>query len=189
MNTVDNLVDYYEYLQISPNADTETLEKVFRMLAKRYHPDNPTSGNSEKFNMILDAYQVLSDPEKRASYDITYPEIQRRKWQFQMSISSDENEEDEMKMRYDILAALYSARKKNVREPGIGGWYLEKLLGYFEELMEFEMWYLKEKGWLSRTDSGKFAITADGVDVVEKNKLVSNNIKMLPVPEHENGEW
>ena len=186
MNGNNNLVDYYEYLQISPNADAETVEKVFRMLAKRYHPDNPTSGNSEKFNMILNAYQMLSDPEKRASYDITYPEIQRRKWEFQRSISSDGSEEDEMKMRYEILAALYSARKKNVRDPGMGCWYLEKLLGYPEQLMEFEIWYLQEKGWLSRTDSGKFAITADGVDIVEKNKLVSNNFKMLPMPENVN---
>jgi curved DNA-binding protein len=185
--TVNNdLTDYYELLQINPNADTETIEKVFRMLAKRYHPDNGITGSSEKFSMIMDAYRVLSDPEKRASYDITYPEIQRRKWQFQISISSDADEEDEKRTRYDILSALYLTRKKNVRDPGVGTWHLEKLLGYPEELMEFEMWYLKEKGWLSKTENGKFAITADGVDIVEKNKLVPNHFKLLPLPEHMN---
>jgi curved DNA-binding protein CbpA len=186
MNAINNLVDYYEYLQISPNADTETIEKVFRLLAKRYHPDNPVSGNTEKFNMILNAYQVLTDPEKRVSYDMTYPEIQKRKWQFHVSVSSDDPK-DELKIRNDILAALYVTRRKNVREPGVGGWHLEKLLGYPEELMEFEMWYLKEKGWLLRTDTGKFAITADGVDVVEKNKMVLNNIRLLPMTGHMNG--
>jgi curved DNA-binding protein len=184
MNANNNLADYYEYLQISPNADNETIEKVFRLLAKRYHPDNPTSGNLEKFNMILDAYRVLSDPEKRTSYDINYPEIQRRKWQFNLSISSDDNQADETKIRYDILAALYVMRRKNVKDPGVGIWNLENLLGYPEALMEFEMWYLKEKGWLLRTETGKFAITAEGVDMVEKNKLVSNNIKLLPMSEH-----
>ena len=187
MNSNNNLVDYYEYLQVSPNADTETIEKVFRMLAKRYHPDNPGTGSLERFDMILEAYRVLSDPEKRAAYDLIYPEIQRHKWQFHMSIASDDqNQDDEMKIRFDILAALYVMRKKNVRDPGIGIWHLEKLLGYPEEVMEFEIWYLKEKGWLLRTDSGKFAITADGVDMVEKNKLVSNHIKLLPLPEHMN---
>jgi curved DNA-binding protein len=186
MNSNNHLVDYYEYLQISSSADSETIEKVFRMLAKRYHPDNSASGNLEKFDMILEAYRVLSDPEKRASYYMTYPEIQRRKWQFHMSISSEDNEQDETKIRYDILAALYVMRRKNVQDPGIGIWHLEKLLGYPEELMEFEMWYLKEKGWLLRTDTGKFAITADGVDVVEKNKMVPNHMRLLPMPAHMN---
>jgi curved DNA-binding protein len=180
----NDLTDYYEFLQINHNADNETVEKVFRMLAKRYHPDNGLTGDIDKFNMILEAYRVLSDPEKRAAYDIAYPEIQRRKWQLHLSISSEDNNEDETKIRYDILAALYVMRKKNVKEPGIGIWNLEKLLGYPEELMEFEMWYLKEKGWLLRTDTGKYAITADGVDIVEKNKLVSNHFKLLPLPEH-----
>jgi curved DNA-binding protein len=186
MTDHNDLTDYYEFLQLSPNADSETIEKVFRMLAKRYHPDNSLTGDFEKFNMILEAYRFLSHPEKRASYDIIYPEIQKRKWQFHMSISLDNNGDDETKVRNDILAALYVMRKKNVKEPGIGIWNLEKLLGYPEELMEFEIWYLKEKGWLSRTDTGKFAITADGVDIVEKNKLVPNHFKLLPLPEHMN---
>jgi len=38
--------DYYEALQLSPNADSETIERVFWMLAKRYHPDNDQTGNA-----------------------------------------------------------------------------------------------------------------------------------------------
>ncbi|MGK2960923.1 MAG: DnaJ domain-containing protein, partial [Gemmatimonadaceae bacterium] len=44
-----NLADYYEILQVSPRADTETIARVFRHLANRYHPDNKDSGNSEMF--------------------------------------------------------------------------------------------------------------------------------------------
>ena len=58
--------DYYEYLQISPNADSETIERVYRYLAKKCHPDNRETGNPEKFNLITGAYRTLSDPEKRA---------------------------------------------------------------------------------------------------------------------------
>jgi curved DNA-binding protein CbpA len=43
--------DYYEALQLSPNADLETIERVFRMLAKRYHPDNDQTGNVDKFSL------------------------------------------------------------------------------------------------------------------------------------------
>ena len=68
---------------------------------------------------------------------------------------------------------MYMNRKEDPVEPGIGTWRLEKLLGYPENAMEFHLWYLKEKGWIQRMDTGKFSITAEGVDVVEENGLVA----------------
>jgi len=43
------LPDYYEILQISPNADTDTIHRVFQLLAARLHPDNPQTGDRDKF--------------------------------------------------------------------------------------------------------------------------------------------
>ena len=74
--------DYYELLQISPNADPDTVTRVFRLLARRYHPDQPDTGNEEKFREILAAYAVLSDPEKRAHYDVNHMAIRRERWRF-----------------------------------------------------------------------------------------------------------
>ena len=74
--------DYYELLQISPNADPDTVTRVFRLLARRYHPDQPDTGNEEKFREILAAYAVLSDPEKRAHYDVNHVAIRRERWRF-----------------------------------------------------------------------------------------------------------
>ncbi len=74
----NNLIDYYEDLQVSSNADIETIERVYRLLAKRYHPDNNGTGNAEKFTRIKEAYNVLSDPEKRASFDIKYEKERTR---------------------------------------------------------------------------------------------------------------
>src|SRR5580704_4322247 len=59
-------LDYYEIMQLSPNADTETIHRVYRLLAQRYHPDNAGTGNSELFVQLTDAFQTLSDPERRA---------------------------------------------------------------------------------------------------------------------------
>ena len=42
-------VDYYEFLQISRNADPDTIRRVYRFLAARFHPDNPETGDSDKF--------------------------------------------------------------------------------------------------------------------------------------------
>ena len=63
--------DYYELLGVNRNASEDDIKKSFRRLAKQYHPDaNPDDPNApDKFKEIGEAYQVLSDPEKRQLYD------------------------------------------------------------------------------------------------------------------------
>ncbi|MGP0072755.1 MAG: DnaJ domain-containing protein [Bryobacteraceae bacterium] len=65
-------LDCYEVMQLSPHADAETISRVFRLLAFRYHPDNAETGNSEMFLRLSEAHQILSDPQKRASYDAAH---------------------------------------------------------------------------------------------------------------------
>ena len=62
MNNAEQDIDYYEVLQISRNAEVETIHRVYRMMATRFHPDNPRTGNTETFLLLKRAYQVLSDP-------------------------------------------------------------------------------------------------------------------------------
>jgi len=62
--------DYYEVLGIARNATDEGIKKAFRKLAFKYHPDrNRDDGAEEKFKEVNEAYEVLSDSEKRAAYD------------------------------------------------------------------------------------------------------------------------
>jgi len=62
--------DYYEVLGISRNATDEEIKKAFRKLAFQYHPDhNHGDGAADRFKEINEAYEVLSDPDKRAAYD------------------------------------------------------------------------------------------------------------------------
>ncbi len=63
--------DYYEVLGVSRDADLKTIKKAFRNLARKYHPDmKPDDPNAEeKFKEVAEAFEVLSDNDKRATYD------------------------------------------------------------------------------------------------------------------------
>jgi len=62
--------DYYEVLGVPRDADAKTIKNAFRQLARRYHPDTSTEPDAEqRFKEIAEAYGVLSDPARRASYD------------------------------------------------------------------------------------------------------------------------
>ncbi len=64
-------IDYYEILQVNKNCDGAELKKSYRKLAMKYHPDrNPDNKEAEeKFKLVNEAYQVLSDEDKRSIYD------------------------------------------------------------------------------------------------------------------------
>jgi curved DNA-binding protein len=175
----DNYVDYYEDLQVSPNADFETIERVYRLLAKRYHPDNRVTGNDEKFSIITTAYKILSNAEKRAAFDAQYEDAKHRKLNARMKVYSSDGFENDQQIRHAILSILYMDRRENPSDSGVGSWRLEKLLEWPEKILEFHIWYLKEKGWIQRMDTGGYAITASGVEIVEENGLISGKERLL----------
>src|SRR5580698_9442327 len=61
--------DYYEILRVGPQADEETIERVYRTLADRFHPDNPSTGDPNTFLRLREAYETLSNRTERAKYN------------------------------------------------------------------------------------------------------------------------
>ena len=62
--------DYYEALGVAKGASDDEIKKAYRKLSKKYHPDiNQEAGAEDKFKEIAEAYEVLSDAQKRAAYD------------------------------------------------------------------------------------------------------------------------
>jgi curved DNA-binding protein CbpA len=163
------MVDYYEFLQISPNADVDTIHRVYRFLAARLHPDNPNTGDPEQFKLLKTAYDVLSDRMRRAEYDAT----RRRGAQEPMSKEVDfmDNMEGELNRRLAVLAVLYHRRRSNANSPEVSLAEIEERMGFPRDYLDFTLWYLQRKGYISKEDNATFALTAEGVDFVEKERV------------------
>jgi curved DNA-binding protein CbpA len=62
-------MDFYTILELDSHADAEAIRAAYRLLARRYHPDAGDGSSSDKFRQITEAYETLSDPQRRATYD------------------------------------------------------------------------------------------------------------------------
>jgi hypothetical protein len=159
--------DYYELLQISPNADPDMIHRVYRLLAQRYHPDNTTTGDEQAFRSITEAYRVLSEPEKRAAYDVNLHAYRQVRWKIFDQRRAAQGKLAEKSKRRGIMELLYTQRSNQPEKPSMNLHELEDLLGCPREHLEFSLWYLRENGLVVRMDNGRFAVTAKGVDWAE----------------------
>ena len=156
--------DYYELLQVSPHADQETIERVFRHLARRYHPDTRDSGNAAKFAEVVSANEVLSNPQRRAEYDAHYETVREARWRIFKQDSAGNDMAEDAHIRRALLSILYVARRNDTKDPGVGIMEIERLLDCAESTINFHTWYLRENSWIEKLTSGHYAITATGVD-------------------------
>jgi curved DNA-binding protein CbpA len=183
----DEAVDYYELLQISSNAEPETIHRVYRLLAQRFHPDNTETGNESRFRSLSEAYNILSDPERRARYDIVYTRQRQERWRLvSTGEQTDTDFETEQIVRLTVLEVLCTRRRLDPESAGLSPLDLEKLIGRPREHLEFTIWYLVQKKFLARSDNSMLMITADGVDHLENNyreslqrrRLNAQNVQM-----------
>lgn len=168
---VSALPDYYDLLQLSPKADPDTIHRVYRILAQRFHPDNTETGSEQIFRKLLEAYRVLSDPEKRAAYDVEYSRQNAHRWQIFDQHTAMHGIGSEKTKRTGILLVLYTRRVNEPALPQMTVLEIEELLGCPKEHLEFSLWFLREKGWIQRGDNARFQITANGVEAAEAAEI------------------
>jgi len=161
-------LDFYEILQLSPNADHETVHRVYRLLAQRYHPDNADSGNAEQFVQLTEAFQILSDPEKRAAYDARHSSEKQLRWKIFDQAVVATGPEVEKRKRAGILALMYAATVKDPERASMTVHTFEDMLGCPREHLEAALWYLRGKGFVQRTDGGRYSLTINGFEEAEK---------------------
>ena len=179
----DKTPDYYEVLQISQNAEPETINRVFRLFAQRFHPDNQISGAPARFRLIHEAYSILIDPEKRAQYDIGYQQQRQDRWRLVSKGNRAENNfELEELTRLTVLEGLYTQRRVEPQTAGLYQADLESMTGRAREHIEFTIWYLVQKDFVKREDNSRLTITAEGVDHLEKNYKENAQRRLTEAP-------
>jgi curved DNA-binding protein CbpA len=148
-------------------------------MASRFHPDNPRTGNTDTFLLLKNAYEVLADPEKRAKYD------QTRQIEEEAPLPIFELQDfvyglkGEINRRLGVLALLYNRRRANQDNPGLSMLDLEKRMAFPREHLNFALWYLRSKGYVSQEDNSDCGITADGIDFIESHCSDDDLIKRL----------
>jgi curved DNA-binding protein CbpA len=174
-------IDYYELMQISPKAQPETIQRVYRILASHCHPDNPHTGDVERFLRLKEAFEVLNHPERRAAYDEEYNVQQSLPVEIFNMRDFATGIDGEANRRMGLLCLLYHRRRVNPDEPGLSLLQLENMMISAREHLLFTVWYLRDKGYLHRTEDSGYAITSAGIDYVEdglpKNRLMYRLLK------------
>ena len=163
--------DYYELLEISPQATQDTIHRVYRYMAARYHPDNLGTGNLEKFTQLTSAYKVLSEPNRRSEYDAQratrQPTIRNP-----MSSTVDfmDQGEGDLNRRLAVLAILYYRRRIYPNSPEVSLAEIEQRTGFPRDYLDFTTWYLAKKRYITRADNSDFTLTVEGVDFIETQR-------------------
>src|ERR1700678_51931 len=163
--------DYYELLEISPQATPETIHRVYRFMAARYHPDIVGTGNLEKFTQLTSAHKVLSDSERRSEYDAQrathQPTIQNP---MSGTIDFMDQAKGDLNRRLAVLAILYYRRRMYPNSPEVSLHEIERRMGFPRDYLDFTTWYLAKKKYITKADNSDFTLTIEGVDFIETQR-------------------
>ena len=176
-----DFVDYYEVLELSPNANSETVERVFRYLAKKIHPDACPNQDADRFKQLVEAFEVIRSPELRAAYDIEWEIQQRENAKIVQGANAAESDCAE---RSRLLSVFYATRRQNMKQPGVSLGRIEDITQCPSEVLEFHLWYFKKKGWIEREEDGLMSITAAGVDRIEETHATHAEMQFPRIEYH-----
>jgi curved DNA-binding protein CbpA len=180
----DEFIDYYKVLGAAPGASANDIARRFHRLAKRYHPDNPLSGNRDLFDRLVQAHGVLRDEGKRAAYDKLHEQLVGPHPRPPEEPNHVNVVDRDVHLQENLLSILYTKRRRNIRDPGVPEIELERLLSCAPEELEFHLWYLKAKRWIERLDTGMVAITVEGIDHINAEHQRKVTTKLLTDASH-----
>lgn len=185
----NSFVDYYKIMGVRPDITPEDLGRRFHRLAKRYHPDNPQTGNRERFDLLVEAHNLLKDTARRAQYDVLYNQVvgPRQGYGADGNGPGGDTVGQDVDIQTKLLSVFYNRRRHNIRDPGVPEFELERIFGCKIENLEFHLWYLKAKRWIEKLENGMLSITVEGIDHVnsEHHRKTTTMLLMDRSQEHD----
>jgi hypothetical protein len=162
-----NFIDYYEFLMVSPSADRQMIEWAARLMLARYDPQKSKTPDEKKCELVKEAFRTLADAKKRAAYD---SELSKRQPAATFDVKATVTRQDVIEahqMRQAVMQVLYQTVLRQPRDPDVGRTELGRQIGVGTQELEFALWFLREKGMITATQAGSYAITLQGAEWVE----------------------
>jgi curved DNA-binding protein CbpA len=175
--------DHYALLGIETNADSATIQAVYSRLAQKYHPSNTENGDKSKFDAVNLAFEVLSDPTLRASFDkVKGVDHEAGNPKF-TGLDFFQALEEGGAVRSAILCILYDRRRLKSLKPSISLRHLEAMIQVSVDELNFALWYIKQRGFAVNDDKSSMAITVEGMDYLERNQPSLEDVLKFIKPE------
>ena len=112
-----------------------------------------------------------------------HTKLRQERWRLVASgAEADNNFDAERGIRLTILEVLYTRRRLELDSPGLSPLDLEKLTGRAREHLEFTIWFLVQKKFITRSDGSMLTITVDGVEYLESNQAANAQRRLGPGP-------
>jgi curved DNA-binding protein CbpA len=162
--------DHYTILGIDPKSDMDRILAAYTKVSEKYHPDNPETGDQEKFDAVAMAFEVLSDPALRREFD-KLKGVDKDDGQPRFSgLPFFEALGRESRLRVAMLCVLYDRRRTKPFTPSISMRQLENSVHATEAELNFALWYLKQRSYAGQDDKSSLLITVEGMDYLETNR-------------------
>ncbi len=162
--------DHYKALGIDPKSDLETIQQAYAKLAQKYHPNNPDTGDHDKFESANLAYEVLADPALRRGFD-QLKGVGREEGVPKFSgLQFFDALGRETGLRTALLCVLYDRRRTKPSAPSLSMRNVENTLKAASEELDFALWYLKQRCFVASDDKSNLQITVEGMDFLENNR-------------------
>jgi curved DNA-binding protein CbpA len=174
--------DHYAILGIDPKASSDSLQNAYAKLAQKYHPDNPETGDFDKFESINLAYEVLSDPDLRREFNKLKGLDQQTAAKFSGLPFFDDLSRG-IDLRVALLCLLCDRRRNRPFTPSLALRQLEMMLETTNEELSFALWYLKQRGYVISDDKSSLQITVEGLDLLESNRPTPERVMELIKPD------
>lgn len=160
--------DHYKILGVDPKATPDIIQLAFNALADVYNVETGADPDSQKFDEINLAQEVLLEPNARKMFDAVRGGDDERDISFS-GMEFFNSLKDELNCRMTMLCILYDVRRQNPRVPLITMRQFEQIAAMTEVQIQLSLWYVKTLGFVSVDDKSKMQITASGMDYLQLN--------------------